>query len=307
MREKLLPGLHTSSSLVQLRPHASSLYRLGVMVEAKDEQALRQLGQVLASCQRLKSLTINVYGRMGFTTEPFARLTAIRWLSEWTETLPRLTRLELSNVCVCLEDTWREWFKLIQWPYLRDTHFCCASFVLNGASALGHVHSLSLRLDSDNQAWGTYCPVPHSVDAVRLALHSFDSLANLRLRNATKVIDVAMLAHLGKTLKRLDTREDCDGNPFAQTGTVNYLPRELLHQIRLSCPHLRELALDAPNSGQTVCLSHTPPCLIYTSANDYSTPATKPTRCDEAKSCLHPASSSPLSPCDSFKRFRIYG
>jgi hypothetical protein len=279
------------------------------MVQGKEDQALQQLGQVLASSQRLKSLTINVFGRLGFNTdpEPFARLTAVRWLSEWTDTLPRLTRLELSNVCVCLEDTWREWSKLIQWPHLRDTHFCCASFVINGASALGHVHSLSLRLDSDNQDWGTYCPVPHSVDAVRLALQSFDSLVSLKLRNATKVIDVHLLAHLGKTMKRLDTRKDYSGNLFVQTESPNYLSLESLHQMGSFCPHLRDLALDVPNSGEKVCLSHTPPCFLSMSAYDYYTPATRPTRCDEPKSCLHPAPSSPLSPCDSFRRFRIYG
>ena len=263
VRGQLLPGLHTSSSLVQLRSHTSLLYRFGVMIESKDQRALQQLGQVLASCRRLRSLAIYAYGRLDYTGEPFTSLTTVRWLSSWTDTLPRLTKLELFNVCACLESSWRDWFKLIQWSHLRECRFSCAYFVLNGSSALAHISSLSLHLDSSHQNWGACCPTPHSVDAVRLALHTFHSLEILRLRNATKVVDVSLLARLGKTLRRLDTREDCGGDSTVQNTAPSHFSIELILQMGSYCPHLRDLVVDAPNFGQEVCQSHAPPNLRF--------------------------------------------
>lgn len=213
VRGQLFPGLHTSSSLVQLRSHTSLLHRLSVMVESKDQQALRQLGQTLASSQKLKSLGIYAYGRFDYIGERFASLTTVDWLSSWTDALPRLTKSELSNVCTCLESSWRDWFKLIQWSHLRECSFSCASFVLYGSSALSHVSRLSLHLDSLHQNWKACCPSPPSVDVVRLSISTFCGLEILKLRNATEIVDVGLLARLEKTLKRLESREDCSGDP----------------------------------------------------------------------------------------------
>jgi len=255
IRGQLLPGLQTYGSLAQLQPHSSLLYRLGIMLESKDEQTLRQLGQLLASCRKLNSLAIYAYGKLDVLTGTFTRLTTAHWLNVWTNELPRLTKLELYNVCVCLESSWRDWFDLIQWVHLREAHFSCASFVINGSSALSHIRSLSLCLDLKSQDWGAYCPVSHFVDTIRPAFRAFDHLQELRLRNATKVLDADLLVHLGKTLERLDIREECSWDPVTQSYNATYLSMELLALMGSSCPYLRDLVLDAPNSGNAVRLS----------------------------------------------------
>lgn len=68
--------------------------------------------------------------------------------------------------------------------------------------------SLYLRMnDEEVPSRGTMCPKPYNTDSVRSSLYSFDRLQELELRNATDTIDADLLAHLGRTIRRLFTRQ----------------------------------------------------------------------------------------------------
>jgi hypothetical protein len=240
----LRPGLYTYTSLVHLLPYASSLYYFSVIIQSKDEQALQQLGKVIASGRRLKSLAIFALGRFSIIDEPFVSLTDVGWLKASITSFPELTKLYLSNICVCVDSNWRSWFQLIKWTHLRDVHFSCASFIINGGSALSHIHKLSLHLDDDYLFDGQCCPAKHPVETVNSALHEFNCLRELKLRNATRVLDLNLLMHLGKSLVTLDNVEEYGKDKNILIG--------LLGQTSSISPHLRDLRINAPYSGEAV-------------------------------------------------------
>lgn len=65
----MLPGIQTSSTLDSLQQAGSSLHRLAVMVEAEDEDAMNQLGRVLAASRGLHTFQIRANGRLDYCDE----------------------------------------------------------------------------------------------------------------------------------------------------------------------------------------------------------------------------------------------
>lgn len=244
-----LSGIQTQNTLVALQAAAPSLNRLEVILDAEDELTINELGHVLASARGMTELSIRAYSQYDPDAN-VAHLTNGRWLRSSLDTFPRLTKLDLSNVCACAKKDWQHWFSLIQWPYLRKVHFTCATFVINGSAAMSQVTSLSLLLDDQSQTWGTYCPIEHGINAVRDSMYRFDWLRDLELRNATSIIDADLLVHLGKTLERLHVRENQKRDDVRKSAYTIHLSADLLGLMGSVCPLLGELAMDVPSISE---------------------------------------------------------
>ncbi|TLD23492.1 hypothetical protein E2P81_ATG08836 [Venturia nashicola] len=134
--------------------------------------------------------------------------------------------------------------------HLTNTHFTCATFVVRGSPYMSGLRSLSLRMDDEKSpSWGTMCATPHNMDTVRSSLYGFDGLEELELRNATHVIDADLLAHLGKTIRRLLTRQLQPWDPITQYAQSVYLSDQILTTMGTVCPLLSDLTLDMPNDA----------------------------------------------------------
>lgn len=240
-----------------LLPWSSHLSSLGVAVPAKDRPLLEKLGKLVLTCHNLNSLRI--FAAEGVRSTPiggpseFSGVTDYRWIIKHLQQgceFSRLKELELSNFCVCEANDWHLWSDSLHWSLLSKACFTCPSFITKVGSGLSNLQSLILRLDPASVDASKCCPHPHSEERIRDILLSFDGLADLELRNASPVLDPALVSHLGRTLRSLRPQED--EYSFSTPYSRHILSPADLALMAANSPLLRDLAIDTTRANSSV-------------------------------------------------------
>ncbi|KAF1985624.1 hypothetical protein K402DRAFT_394604 [Aulographum hederae CBS 113979] len=228
-----------------------NLVHLGLIINANDHYTTSKLGEVLSQTPKLKRLEVYFAAR-DLPRWLYLRIPSIRELIArypWRDediTLSRLSRLRLSNVCVCQSDQ-AEWLSIIPWHNIHTLSVSCPQFLQALQGQLPQLQSLHMQPHAGRDRDG--CLSWHSLSLDNI-LPAGETLHSLDL---TSCIDYSteadydrkgkeLLGCLGPNIRTLRVHE-WRGNRWSTQRRRVFSIDEII-ELGDSCPFMSELALD---------------------------------------------------------------
>ena len=267
-------NLNTLSTLYLLH----SLVRLDLLIAATDKKLLDSLGVFVASRPKLRSLKIMALGRRwpGLneasaqaynstqTLESEQQLHLVRsmaWLSEpvqHRQTKLHLTKLELSNFCVCGMDYCRlhDTFDLCRLKLLRLT---CFKLLNLEPSDLPNLRLLALGFRNSRMLDPTKCISNWSAEPVAQFLSGCHNLRALELIDRGDILEKVLRCSWGSPLHSVTVHRSVslssiqkDHNLHCGVDATDSYPRQLIERLVQQCNGLRHLSISVPSHWREV-------------------------------------------------------